>query len=173
MHPVLQARLQQCRAERDSPFYHPAGNVVLNAPQGTVGLPGCLGTLLTHAQFAVDQDPQPLSVGLLSSVPSPRQCVCPGLPLCRCRIRHLFLLYFMWLVLAQFSILSIALCKASPPSVEATEPPSSISAANLLKTPFSPACKSLMKTLKRSGPQMESWGTLLVTIRQLDGTLLL
>ena len=169
---MLQVRLQQCRAERDNPFPHPAGNAVFTALNGTVGLPGCLGTLLTHVQSDVDQDPQTLSVGLLSSVPSPRQCVCPGLPLPRCRIRHLFLLYFMWLVLAQFSLFSTALCKASPPSVEAIAPPSSISSANLLKTPFSPACKSLMKTLKRSGPQMESWGTLLVTIRQLDGALL-
>ena len=114
MHPVLQVRLQQGRAERDNPFPHPAGSAVLNGPQETVVLPGCLGTLLTHAQFAVDQDPQSLSVGLLSSVPSPSQCVCPGLPLPRCRIRPLFLLYFMWLVLAQFSNLSTSLCKSSP-----------------------------------------------------------
>ena len=172
MHPVLQVRLQQCRAERDNPFPHPAGNVVLNTPQGTVVLPGCLGTLLTHAQFAVDQDPQPLSVGLLSSVPSPSQCVCPGLPLPRCRIRPLFLLYLMQLVLAQFSNLSTCLCKASPPPVVATAPPCSISSANKLKTPFAHACRSLMKTSKRSGPQMEPWGALLVTIRQLDGALL-
>ena len=111
---MLQVRLQQCRAERDNPFPHPAGNVVLNAPQGTVVLPGCLGTLLTHAQFAVDQDPQSLSVGLLSSVPSPSQCVCPGLHLPRFRIRPLFLLCFMQLVLAQFSNLPTYLCKASP-----------------------------------------------------------
>ena len=115
MHPVLQVRLQQCRAERDNPFPQTAGNVNLNAPQGTVLLPGCLGTLLTHVQFAVDQDPQSLSVGLLSSFPSRSQCVCPGLRLPRCRIRHLFLLYFMQLVLAQFSNLSTSLCKSSPP----------------------------------------------------------
>ena len=110
VHPVLQVRLQQCRAERDNPFPHPACNVTLNAPQETVVLPGCLGTLLTHAQFAVDQDPQSLSVGLLSSIPSGSQCVCPGLPLPRCRIRHLFLLCFMQLVLAQFSKFSTSLC---------------------------------------------------------------
>ena len=110
MHPVLQVRLQQCRAERVNPFPRPAGNVDLSAPQGTVVFPGCLGTLLTHAQFAVDQDPQSLSVGLLSSVPSPRLCVRAWLPLPRCRIRPLFLLYFMWLVLAQFSNLSTSLC---------------------------------------------------------------
>ena len=173
MHPVLQVRLQQCRTGRDNPFPHPAGNVALNAPQGMAVLHGCLGTLLTHAQSTVDQDPQFLSVGLLSSVPSPRQCVCPGLFLPRCRIRHSLLLYFMWLVLAHFSLFSTALCKASPPSVEATEPPSSISSANLLKTTFSPACKSLVKTSKRSGARMEPWGTLLVTICQLNGTLLL
>ena len=109
VHPVLQVRLQQCRAERVNPFPHPAGKVALNAPQGTVVLPGCLGTLLTHAQFAVDQDPQPLSVGLLSSVPSCSQCVCPGLFIPRCRIRHLFFLCFMWLVLARFSNLSTSL----------------------------------------------------------------
>ena len=110
---MLQVRLQQCRAERDNPFPHPAGNVVLNAPQGTVVLPGCLGTLLTHAQLAVDQALQSLSVALLSKFPSRSQCVCPGLRLPRCRIRHL-LLCFMWLVLAQFSNLSTSLCKSSP-----------------------------------------------------------
>ena len=113
VHPVLQVRLQQCRAERVNPFPHPAGNAMLNAPQGMVGLHGFLGTLLTHVQFAVDQDPQPLSVGLLSSVPSSSQCVCPGLRLPRCRIRHL-LLCFMQLALAQFSNLSTSLCKSSP-----------------------------------------------------------
>ena len=107
---MLQVRLQQCRAERDNPFPHPAGNVTLNAPQETVVLPGCLGTLLTHTQSTVDQDPQSLSVGLLSSVPSHSQCVCPGLRLPRCRIRPLFLLCFMRLVLAQFSNLSTSLC---------------------------------------------------------------
>ena len=80
VHPVLQVRLQYCRAERDNPFPYPAGNVNLNAPHGTVVLPGCLGTLLTHVQFAVEQDPQPLSVGLLSSVPSPRLCTCMVAP---------------------------------------------------------------------------------------------
>ena len=114
MHPALQVRLQQCRAVRDNPFSHPAGNVVLNASQGTVVFPGCPGTLLTHVELAVDKDPQSLSVKLLSSVPSPSQCVRPGLHLPRCRIRHLFLLCFMWLVLAQFSNLSTSLCKSSP-----------------------------------------------------------
>lgn len=52
--------------------------------------------------------------GLLSSIPSRSQCVCPGLRLPRCRIRHLLLLCFMWLVLAQFSNLSTSLCKSSP-----------------------------------------------------------
>ena len=164
MHPVLQVRLQQGRAERDNPFPHPAGSAVLNAPQGTVVLPGCLGTLLTHAQFAVDQDPQSLSVELLSSFPSRSQCVCPGLCLPRCRIRPLFLLYFMWLVLAHFSNLSSSLCKSSPPSVETTIPYNLVSSANLLKTSSSTTCKSFKKTLNRSGLKIELWGTLLVTV---------
>ena len=109
VHPLLQVRLQQCRAERVNPFPHPAGNAMLNAPQGMVGLHGFLDTLLTHAQFAVDQDPQSLSVGLLSSIPSGSQCVCPGLPLPRYRIRPLFFLCFMRLVLARFSNLSTSL----------------------------------------------------------------
>ena len=148
VHPLLQVRLQQCRAERVNPFPHTAGNVNLNAPQRTVGLPGCLGTLLTHVQFAVDQNPQSLSVGLLSSVPSLSHCVCPGLPLPRCRIRPLFLLYFMQLMLNQFSNLSTPLCRASPPRVEATAPPSLVSSANLPKRSSRPACKSFTKTLK-------------------------
>ena len=51
---------------------------MLNGPQETVVLPGCLGTLLTHVQFAVDQDPQSLSVGLFSNVPS--VCMCRVVP---------------------------------------------------------------------------------------------
>ena len=153
MHPALQVRLQQCRAVRDNPFSHPAVNVVLNASQGTVVFPGCPGTLLTHVELAVDKDPQSLSVKLLSSVPSPSQCVRPGLHLPRCRIRHLFLLCFMWLVLAQFSNLSTSLCKPSPLSLEVTAPPNLVSSANLLRTSSGPTCKSLMKTLRRSVPK--------------------
>ena len=155
VHPVLQARLQQCRPERVNPFPHPAGNVNLNAPQGTVVLCGCLGTLLTHVQFAVDQDPQALSVGLLSSVPSSSQCVCPGLRLPRCRIRHL-LLCFMQLALAQFSNLSTCLCKAFPTSVVATAPPNLVSSANLLKTSSRAACKSFTETLERRNSACDS-----------------
>ena len=135
---MLQVRPQQCRAERDNPFPHSDANTMLSAPKGTVGLPGCLGTLLTHIPFGVDQDPQSLSVGLLSSVPFPSQCVRPGLPLPRCRIRHLFLLYFMWLVHNQFSNFSTPLCKSSPPSMEETVPPNLMSLANVLKTSSSP-----------------------------------
>jgi len=31
---------------------------MLDSPQDTVSLPGCLGTQLTHIQLVVDQDPQ-------------------------------------------------------------------------------------------------------------------
>ena len=132
---MLQVRPQQCRAERDNPFPHSDANTMLSAPKGTVGLPGCLGTLLTHVPFGVDQDPQSLSVRLLSSIPFPSQCVCSGLPLPRCRVRHLFLLHFMLceFVLTQFSHLSTSLCKSSPPSMEATAPPNLVSSVNLLK----------------------------------------
>lgn len=135
MHPVLPVRLQQCRAQRDNPFPHPAGNVELNAPQGTVVFPGFLGTLLTHAQFAVDQDPQPLLVGVHSSVPTPgsvyvQGCSFPGAESgpCSCYTSC------SWCLPSTTS-----LCKTSPTPVVTTAPPSSTSSSNLLKTPSSPA----------------------------------
>ena len=81
------------------------------------------------------------------------QCVCPALTLPRCEISPLFLLYFMWLLHAQFSNLSTSLCKPSPPSVEATASSKSASLADLLRTSSGPTCKSLMKTLRRSVPK--------------------
>jgi len=36
--PVLEARRQQCRAERDSPFSHPAGSAGTEAPLNTAEL---------------------------------------------------------------------------------------------------------------------------------------
>ena len=162
---MLQVRLQQCRAERDSPFPHPAGNVTLNAPQGMVVFPGCLGTLLTHVQFAVDPDPQPLSVGLLSSVPFPgcvyvHGCPLPGTESGTCS----YCTSCRWCLPSSLTCphLSVA-------SVEATTP-NLVSSANLLKTSSSTTCKSFRKTLKRSGLKIETWGTLLVTVRQPDGT---
>ncbi|KAK4810613.1 hypothetical protein QYF61_007350, partial [Mycteria americana] len=55
-----------------------------------------------------------------------------GLPRPRWRIRHLLLLNFIRLVIAQLSSLSRSLCKASLPSRESTAPPSLVSSANLL-----------------------------------------
>ena len=119
VHPVLQVRLRQCRAERDN-------------------------------DLRSTRTPKSL---IARQCPIPSQCVCPGLTLPRCGISPLFLLYFMWLLHAQFSNLSTSLCKPSPPSVEATAPPNLVSSANLLRTSSGPTCKSLMKTLRRSGPK--------------------
>ena len=57
-HTVLKVRPQQRRADQDNPFPRPAGSAVPDAPQDMVGPPGCQGTLLTHIQLAVDQNPQ-------------------------------------------------------------------------------------------------------------------
>ena len=75
----------------------------------------------------------------------------------------------MQLVIAQLSSFSRSLCKASLPSRESAAPPSLELSANVLGIPSSPASKSLTKTLKRIGPQMEPWGTPLVTGHHLDG----
>lgn len=48
----------QCNAEQDNCIPQPANSTVLNAPQDTVGPPGCLATLLTHVQLVFEQDPQ-------------------------------------------------------------------------------------------------------------------
>ena len=58
MHTALEERLLQHNVEWDSPFPRLTSSAVPDAHQGTVGLPGCLSSLLTYVQLAFDQDPQ-------------------------------------------------------------------------------------------------------------------
>lgn len=79
----------------------------------------------------------------------------------RCRIWHLLLLSFTQLVTVQPSKLSWSLCKATLPSRESTPSGNFLLSANLLSVPSNAISKSLMKTVKRTGPKMETSGNLL------------
>lgn len=46
------------RLQQDNPFPRLASNAMFDVPQDMIGLPGCLGTWLTHVQIAVNQDLQ-------------------------------------------------------------------------------------------------------------------
>ena len=63
-----------------------------------------------------------------------------------------------------------SLCSALLPSGRSTLPPSLVLSANLLRVHSIPSSRSLIKMLKRSGPSIEPWGTLLVTGHLLDLT---
>jgi len=67
----------------------------------------------------------------------------------------------MWLVIAQLSNLSRSLHRASPVLSESIQVYLVLS-ANLLKAPYSSTSKSSMKTLQRTVPKMEPWGSPLV-----------
>ncbi|KAK4806787.1 hypothetical protein QYF61_005583 [Mycteria americana] len=134
-----------------------ASYAVLDAPQDTVGPFGCQGTLLTHIQLAINLDPQ-ISFRGAALQPLVLQFVCiiritssQAIP-SQCRIWHLLLLNFIWLVITQLSSLSRSLCKASLPSRESTAPPSLVSSANLLNVHSTPATRSFIKTLKEHWP---------------------
>jgi len=57
------------------------------------------------------------------------------------------------------------------PSRESAGSPNLLLFANLLSTASSPVSKSFMKTLKRTGPQVEHYGTPSVAGHQPDETL--
>lgn len=96
------------------------------------------------------------SVGLFSSLSSPSLYIYLELPRVKYRIRHLVLLNFMWLVIAQPYILWKSLCKAFLPSRESTASPDLVLSKYLLSMCSSSLSKAL-KTWKRSGPQNGAW----------------
>jgi len=63
----------QCRVEGEDNLPQPAGHALLNAPQDILGLPGHKGTLLSHGQPVVQQNPQVLlcRASLQKVIPSP------------------------------------------------------------------------------------------------------
>ena len=54
----LKVRIHQRRVEQDDHFPLLASNAVLDAPQDTVGPPGCQASLLAHNQLGINQNPQ-------------------------------------------------------------------------------------------------------------------
>ena len=99
--------------------------------------------------------PQSHSAGLLSSCSSPHLCLRPALFCPRCRFWHLDLLNFIPLIIVQCSSLSRSLCKASCPSRKSAVPPRLVSSANLLMMDSTPASRSLIYILNRTGPRIE------------------
>lgn len=107
----------------------------------------------------VSQHAQPISVVLLPShswnLYLWKVCSIPG-------AEHLFLLFFiMLLMIVQHSNPSIPLCKASCPLRVSTAPPTLAPSANLLTVHLTPASRSLIKTVNRTG--REPRGVLLST----------
>lgn len=76
--------------------------------------------------------PKSLSMGLFSTLSSPTLYIQPGLPQSRCSIQHLVLLNLL-LMIAQLSVLTTSLCKASSPSRESIAPPDVVSSTDLFE----------------------------------------
>jgi len=57
---LLEVRPHQCRVQGHDHLPPPAGHIIPDISQDTVGLLGHLGTLLAHVQLAVDQHPKVL-----------------------------------------------------------------------------------------------------------------
>ncbi|XP_068788224.1 uncharacterized protein [Struthio camelus] len=112
--------------------------------------------------------PRSFFMELLSSRSTPSLYWCMGLFLPRCRTLHLPLLNFRRVLSAQLSSLSRSLGMAAQSSGVSAPPPSSVSAANLLRVHSVPSSRSLMNTLNKSGPRTDPWGTPLATGLQLD-----
>ncbi|KAK4806181.1 hypothetical protein QYF61_001104 [Mycteria americana] len=168
LHTVLEVGLHQCSVEWDNHLPRPASYAVLDAPQDTVGPFGCQGTRLTHIQLAINPNPQ-VSFRGAALQPLVPQFVCiPRITPSQVQNLALALVKFHTVGDCQLSSLSRSLCKASLPSRESTAPPSLVSSANLLNVHLIPAPRSFMKTLKRTGPKIEPWGTPLLTGRQPD-----
>ncbi|KAK4825536.1 LOW QUALITY PROTEIN: hypothetical protein QYF61_000113 [Mycteria americana] len=55
---VFEVRPHQCRVQGDNHFPSPAGHTISDTSQDAIGLLGHLGTVLTHIQLAVKQQPQ-------------------------------------------------------------------------------------------------------------------
>ena len=100
---------------------------------------------------------------LLSSHSLPIFYLCLVLLHPRCRIWHLVMLNFIPLIIAQCSNLSRCLCKACCLLQESTAPPSLVLSTKILMVHSTPASRSLIKILNRTGPGIEPWGALLVT----------
>lgn len=88
---------------------------------------------------------------------------CVGITSTTWRTWHLLLLNFIWSLSAQLSSLSRSLCKASLPLGTLTVPPSLVASANALNAHLIPACRSVIKAWKSTGPGMEPWWAPLVT----------
>ncbi|KAK4810542.1 hypothetical protein QYF61_004505, partial [Mycteria americana] len=107
----------------------------------TVGPFGCQGTLLTHIELTINQTPQILFCrAILQPLVPPSLYVHPGL--------H-----------RPSTNVSRCLCKASLPSRKSMAPPNLVLPANLLSVHSTPVSRLLIKTLKRTGPKIEPWGT--------------
>jgi len=83
-----------------------------------------------------------------------------------CRILH-FPLLNMRFQSAHVYSLSRCLWMAAQPSGISATPPCCVSSANFLWIHSDPSSRSLMKTLNRIGPNIDPWGTQLVTGLQL------
>lgn len=121
---------KKCWVEEDNHFPQHAGYSSANNALDTVSVFSCQGTLLAHIQLVVSQATQVIfsSSAFQQPVPSP-QC-CQELFFPRCKILHLSLLHFMFL-LSHSSSLPRSLWMAALPYSVFTGARNRMTSANL------------------------------------------
>lgn len=75
---TLQMQPHQCAAERNNNFSHSARCAFANLNWDEVGLYHCEGTLLSHVELLVQQDPKELFCRAVSQSASPQPVLVPG-----------------------------------------------------------------------------------------------
>jgi len=113
--------------------------------------------------FLSTRTPKPFSAELLSRSPSPSLYTYLGLPRPKCKTLHLALLNLTRLTRVHLSSLSRYLWMASLPSAVINHTTQLSVITNLLRVHSIPSPMSLIKTLKRTGPRMDPWGTPFIT----------
>lgn len=127
---ALQMQPHQCAAERNNNFSHSACCAFANLNWDEVGLYHCEGTLLSHVELLVQQDPKELFCRAVSQSASPSLSWCQGSLHPRCRSLPLLWLNFVRFLLAQYSsplqspwITALPTCQhvsCSPPGLESS-----------------------------------------------------
>lgn len=140
----------QCRVEQDNHFPQPP-YAVPDAPHDMAGLLGCQCTLFSHISFTTNQNSQiPFCRAALQPL-IPQSVQTSRLNLSQVQdpapafVKFHLVGYYPALQFAKSSLQGLLASR------ESTVPLYLVLSANLLRIPSSPAYKSFMKTLKRTG----------------------
>ncbi|KAK4809169.1 hypothetical protein QYF61_006427 [Mycteria americana] len=160
---AFEVRPHQCRVQGDDHCPSPAGHTISDTSQDAIGLLGHLGTLLAHIQPAVDQHPQVLLHQAAFQPLFPKPAALHGVVVTQVQDPALSRVEPHTIGLGP-SIQPVQVPLQSLPILKrSTLPPSLVSSANGLRVHSIPSSRSLIKTLNRTGPNTEPWGTPLVT----------